>query len=226
MKPLIVFDLDGTLVDSRRDIAESANDVLASYGAKPLALDEVGRMVGEGARVLIERVIAARSLDSPIDEALERFVDIYERRLTNHTRPYPGVIDALDALAPLATLAVFTNKPARHTTLLLDALGLSHYFLTAVGIDGSIPRKPDPTGLLRIIDLARTRATVTIMVGDSPVDVETARRAGTRLCRVLYGLGEFDLAVPLSGGAIDVTDSRELKEALLRAILEPEFQSQ
>jgi phosphoglycolate phosphatase len=218
MRPRLVFDLDGTLVDSRRDIAESANDVLASYGASPLGLDEVGRMVGEGARVLIERVLAARRLEPPIDEALERFVEVYERRLTTHTRPYPGVVDALDALVPLATLAVLTNKPERHTGLLLDALGLSRYFLSAIGLGPRFPRKPDPAGLLHLIDLARTTAEQTIMVGDSPIDAETARRAGTCLCVLRYGLGEFDPAVPLPPGTIDVADSLELRAALLGAL--------
>jgi phosphoglycolate phosphatase len=216
MKHLLVFDLDGTLVDSRRDLAESANELLSTYGAASLGLDEVTRMVGEGARVLVERVLRARRLEAALDPALERFLDIYERRLTNHTRPYPGIVSMLDALAPHATLAVLTNKPARHTALLVEALGLAPYFFAVLGL-GVLPRKPEPAGLLHLMGLAGVSQAETIMIGDSPVDLETAHRAGVRPCVLHYGFGDFTgIAIPPA--ALQVSDSMSLGRVLLGAI--------
>ena len=120
MLSVLVFDLDGTLVDSRRDIAESANELLAALDAPPLDHDEVVRMVGEGARLLVSRVLAASGVREDIDAAFARFSVIYDRRLADHTRPYPGVVAGLEQLAERFTLAVLTNKPQHHTDRLLD----------------------------------------------------------------------------------------------------------
>jgi phosphoglycolate phosphatase len=192
MAHLIVFDLDGTLVDSRRDLADSANELLVAHGAAPLRDEEVGRMVGEGARVLVERVLAARGLAVPIADALASFLDIYERRIVVHTRPYAGIRSMLDALSGRAVLAVLTNKPTHHTALLLAALDLARYFDRTIGGDGPHPKKPDPAGLNELIAWSGATAATTLMVGDSMVDAETARRAGTRLCLVEYGYGSLD----------------------------------
>ena len=149
-----MFDLDGTLVDSRRDIAESANELLAALDAPPLDHDEVVRMVGEGARLLVSRVLAAGGVREDIDAAFARFSAIYDRRLADHTRPYPGVVDGLERLAERFTLAVLTNKPQHHTDRLLDALDLRRYFIQALGGDTAHGRKPDPTGLCALISAA------------------------------------------------------------------------
>lgn len=218
--PLIVFDLDGTLVDSRRDLAESANELLAAFDAPPLAIADVGRMVGEGARVLVGRVLAARGLAEHADAALERFLAIYERRLVVETRPYPGIVDGLERLAGLASLAVLTNKPTRHTLLMLEALGLSPYFVRARGGDGPIARKPDPAGLLALIDETGTNRRSTTMVGDSGVDLETARRAGTRSCLVTYGYGEVDLTSLVAPPDCIVSDPLDLGAVLGRLAAE------
>jgi phosphoglycolate phosphatase len=189
MNRLIVFDLDGTLVDSRRDLAESANELLESYGARPLTEDRVTAMVGEGARILVERVLAAAAVERPVLEALDGFLSIYDRRLTNHTREYPGVRDALEGVGARAQLAVLTNKPGHHATRLLQALDLSRYFTSVIGGDSAFPRKPDPTALVHLITRAGATRASTLMVGDSMVDVETARRASTALCVARYGFG-------------------------------------
>lgn len=103
---LIVFDLDGTLVDSRRDLAESANALLADYGAPPLAEDVIGSMVGDGAAMLVRRACVAAGLSSVPGDALRRFLDLYDARLLNHTKPYPGMRETLDGAAAKGTLAV------------------------------------------------------------------------------------------------------------------------
>jgi phosphoglycolate phosphatase len=186
---LIVFDLDGTLIDSRRDIADSANDVLQQYGYPPHSEEAIGAMVGDGAPVLIARAFAAAGAAVPAD-ALHRFLAIYGSRLVRHTRPYPGVPELLRDLDRRATLAVLTNKPHAATCSILDELGLSRFFHARVlGGDGSFPRKPAPDGLLNLMAAAAAAPHTTLMVGDSIVDIRTARAAHTRACLAQYGFG-------------------------------------
>jgi phosphoglycolate phosphatase len=187
---VLVFDLDGTLVDSRRDIAESANELLASLDAPPLDPDEVVRMVGEGARVLVSRVLAAGGAREDLDAAFAQFSAIYDRRLADHTRPYPGVVAGLERLAGRFTLAVLTNKPQHHTDRLLEALDLRRYFVQALGGDTALGRKPDPAGLTSLVAAAGAVPAAALLLGDSWVDAETARRAGTRFCFADYGFGD------------------------------------
>jgi phosphoglycolate phosphatase len=187
---LIVFDLDGTLVDSRRDIAEAANLVLASYGASPLDEDRIGRMVGDGAAMLIARAFAARGMTAPPD-ALDCFVKKYATCLLAHTRPYPGIPDVLAALSGRARLAVLTNKPLRPTREILAGLDLAGYFSddAVIGGDGPFDRKPDPAGLQYIQTKAQVTPADTLFVGDSPIDWQTAKAAGTPICLARYGFG-------------------------------------
>jgi phosphoglycolate phosphatase len=192
---VLVFDLDGTLVDSRRDIAETANEVLASMDAPPLDHDAVVQMVGEGARKLVARLLAAAGLQADLEAAYQRFSAVYERRLADHTRPYPGVVAGLERLADRYTLAVLTNKPQLHTDRLLDALDLRRYFDQVLGGDTAQGRKPDPAGLLALVGAAGAVPESALLVGDSWVDAETARRGGTRFCFADYGFG----AVPEAG---------------------------
>ena len=192
MFQLYVFDLDGTLIDSRRDLANATNALLVEYGAAPLPEASIGRMVGDGAATLVARAFEASGIARPAD-ALERFLAVYEAQLLNHTRPYPGIPAALDALGARASLAVLTNKPIGSTRQILDGLQLASHFSAdaVIGGDGPLPRKPDPAGLRHLMARAGATIETTLLVGDSVIDWRTARAASTRVCLVRYGFG-FD----------------------------------
>ena len=185
----MVFDLDGTLVDSSVDLANAVNALLRDLGAEPISVSEVTTMVGEGAAVLVRRALAARGLDPEMPGALDGFLAHYDRHLIDHTRPYPGVVDTLDALARRLPLAVLTNKPARATELVLIGLNLRRYFRDVIGGDTSWGRKPAPSGLLRLCDSAGVSPIATLLVGDSALDLATARNASARICLARYGFG-------------------------------------
>jgi phosphoglycolate phosphatase len=191
-RTLIVFDLDGTIVDSREDLADSTNEMLASYGARPLAIEAVTAMVGEGAKMLVARALRAAAPEADLAEALERFREVYDRRLLVHTRPYDGLPAVLNAAAARSALAVLTNKPEAPTRRLLDAFGLAPHFALVVGGDSGFPRKPDPAGLAHIMLDVQSTPERTLVIGDSNVDWETARRAGTSFCAARYGFGQLD----------------------------------
>ena len=187
---LIVFDLDGTLIDSRKDIAEAANLLLREYGAAPLPEDRIGRMVGDGAATLVARAFAAGALEQPAD-ALERFLSIYDRGLLNHTHVYEGIPDVLEALASRVSLAVLTNKPLASTRRVLAGLDLARFFDddAVVAGDGAFPRKPDPAGLRHLSARAGISHDDTLLVGDSIIDWRTARHASCSMCVARYGFG-------------------------------------
>jgi phosphoglycolate phosphatase len=188
---LIVFDLDGTLVDSRQDLADSANAMLARYGAPPLPEDLIITMVGDGAPTLVRRVCAVAGLPSVPDNALESFLAQYDARLLNHTRPYPGTREMLESVAKRATLAVLTNKPGAPSTQILEGTGLLTFFQHLVAGDGRWGRKPSPQGLHWLMKQAAVTGATTLLVGDSIVDLQTARAAGVAICLARYGFG-FD----------------------------------
>ncbi len=195
MRRLIVFDLDGTLVDSRRDLANAANALVTELGGTPLSEEAVGNMVGEGAAVLVRRALAASGLDPEQTGALPRFLDLYDERLTEHTRPYEGILAILQALRARATLAVLTNKPQAATEKLLAGLDLRPFFQDVVGGDTPLGRKPDPAGLRELARRAGASFQTTTLVGDSPIDLETGRRAGCEVVLVRYGFGFRDVAL-------------------------------
>jgi phosphoglycolate phosphatase len=186
---LIVFDLDGTLIDSKRDLADAINALLVELGADALPVDQVAEMIGDGAAVLVKRALTASGLSADTPDALNRFLGHYDDRLIAHTRPFDGIREVLDALRGSCPLAVLTNKPARATTIILEQLQLSAYFHQVVGGDSQFGRKPDPTGLLHLVHEAGSRPDATVLVGDSPIDLETARRANTHICLARYGFG-------------------------------------
>ena len=185
---LIAFDLDGTLIESRRDLADSANDLIQERGGAPLSIEAVAGMVGEGARVLVNRALTAAGLvDDP--SALPRFLELYDRRLLNHTHLYDGVLDAVTRARTRARIAVLTNKPIDPTEKILRGLGIRDLFDDVIGGDGPFPRKPEPASLQALMAQAGAEPADSLLVGDSPVDLETARRASVRCCIVSYGFG-------------------------------------
>ena len=211
---LVVFDLDGTLGDSSRDLADSTNALLAELGGARLSLDVVVSMVGEGAAVLVKRALERSGLDPDMPGALVRFLDLYDERLLNATRPYPGMIQALAGLAARFRLAVLTNKPERPTLEILRGLEIRQFFSDVTGGDSAHGRKPNPAGLLDLAARAGVTAAETILVGDSPVDLETSRRAGTRICLTRYGFGYRFTGTEFRGGEIFVDAAAELPGAI------------
>lgn len=186
---LVAFDLDGTLVDSSGDLADSGNALLASYGAAPLPSRSVVAMVGDGARELVRRLLTAGALDVPLDAALERFLAFYDERLLATTVPYDGMTALLEDVKSRARLAVLTNKPIAPSERILRALGLREFFDDVIGGDSDFGRKPNPDGLFALMDRAGASPGETLMVGDSVTDLRTARAAGTAACVARYGFG-------------------------------------
>jgi phosphoglycolate phosphatase len=186
---LIVFDLDGTLVDSSVDLANAVNALLIELGAAPLAEAAIVGMVGEGAGVLVRRALTAAALDPDAPGALDRFLAHYDLHLLDHTRPYPGMVETLAWFNGRLPMAVLTNKPAQPTELMLRGLSLRVYFRTVIGGDTPLGRKPHPAALLQLAADSGVGPGRVLMIGDSPIDLATARNAGTQICLARYGFG-------------------------------------
>lgn len=191
----IVFDLDGTLVDSRHDLAAAVNALRRDLGVAPLTEDRVVGMTGRGARVLVEQAledVPGAEVDGE-EGCLQRFLDLYFERCLETTRPYDGVREMLAALAGRVPLAVLTNKPERHARKILDGLdllgGTGARFEELIGGDTLATRKPDPEGLLHVARRLAEPIERILYVGDSAIDGETARAAGAPLALVTWGLG-------------------------------------
>ena len=219
---LVAFDLDGTLVDSHRDIADATNAAIADLGGRPLEMSVITSLVGEGAAVLIRRAMDRAGLNVDLREALERFLIHYDARLLATTAPYPGMIDTLRTLGDNRVLAVLTNKPQQPSVRILDGLGMRDFFAEVVGGDTALGRKPNPTGLRSIMANAGVTPAETVVIGDSPVDLETARQAGTGICLARYGFGyrfdgtEFDgteLFVDEPAAIVELMDQLDVQKS-------------
>lgn len=187
-KRLLVFDLDGTLVDSKVDLANSVNVALTGFGYPPLPHELVYSYVGNGATMLIRRALGPAG-EGELPAVLDLFLDHYGRHLLDTTVPYPGVTDSLRERSGDYEMAVLTNKPVGMTRAMLDGLSLSRYFVDVRGGDSFGNKKPHPEGLLAIMDARGASSGETLMVGDSANDVLAGRAAGTATCGVTYGLG-------------------------------------
>ncbi|MCL5966086.1 MAG: HAD-IA family hydrolase [Deltaproteobacteria bacterium] len=190
---LIVFDLDGTLVDSKDDLASSVNFALAAFGFPALPNPVVYSYVGDGATMLIRRSIPPGE-NGVVEGVLSTFLSHYSQHLLDTTVPYPGVAEALAAWGDRYRMAVLTNKPVAMTRAILSGLGLASHFAEVRGGDSFETKKPDPAGLLRVMESMGASPRETLMVGDSPNDVLAGRGAGAATCGVTYGLGAAGFA--------------------------------
>lgn len=190
---LIVFDLDGTLVDSRADIVCATNFALRHNGRSALPDEQVTGFIGDGARTLMARAAELREDDARLEPFLEAFLDYYSAHAVVHTRLLPGAVAVLDTLAAGLPLALCTNKPRRTTLRVLDALGLRGYF-AALSAGGDLPqKKPDPAPLLVLGERLGFAPAQLILVGDGPQDVECGRRAGARTVGVVGNIAPAEL---------------------------------
>jgi phosphoglycolate phosphatase len=196
---LLVFDLDGTLIDSRQDLCNSVNATLRNFDLPPLSDEVIAGFIGDGAAMLIRRALTVPGEmpggvdEAFVDEAFLYFLAYYREHKLDFTSVYPGVMESLEALKkrPDGTarqMAVLTNKPVGPAAAICDGLGLSRYFFRVYGGDSFAAKKPDPLGLLTLMDEAGVRAEETLMIGDSDVDIRTARNAGVWALGCTFGL--------------------------------------
>jgi phosphoglycolate phosphatase len=185
----IIFDLDGTLVDSAEDLRAAINRLLGELGLRPIAVTEIKGMIGDGVLKLIERALAAANGDPQQKDALlPRFLEIYQANPATLTRCYPGVVETLEALRRQGFhMAVVTNKPVVATNQILQALTLAEFFPVVIGGDSVQQRKPHPAPLLEALRQLEVDVAQSLMVGDNIHDVEAAHAAGIRCVAVTYG---------------------------------------
>jgi phosphoglycolate phosphatase len=185
---LLVFDLDGTLIDSKVDLANSVNHALRAFGLPALPLPVIYSYVGDGATMLIRRAVGEEG-NGILPAVLESFLAHYRQHLLDTTLPYPGVAESLREWADIYPMALLTNKPVDMTRAILSGLDLDRFFPDVVGGDSFGSKKPDPEGLLHLMKTRGASPGETLMVGDSKNDVIAGKRAGARTCGVTYGLG-------------------------------------
>ena len=189
----LIFDLDGTLIDSKRDLIFSVNAMLEEMGREQLHEDTISGYIGHGAPQLVGQALGNGATEVERERALKFFLAYYEDHKMDSTCAYPGVPEALEKLAAFP-MAILTNKPVRISVRILDGLGLAKYFRAVYGGNSFETKKPDPLGALTILrDLGAAPAEA-MLIGDSEVDVQTARNAGTFAAAVNYGFGTHDRA--------------------------------
>ncbi|HVN19440.1 MAG TPA: HAD-IA family hydrolase [Dongiaceae bacterium] len=216
---LVIFDLDGTLIDSRLDLVHSVNAALRHINRPELPEDVIASYVGDGAPVLIQRALGGEAVDDGlIRKGLEYFLAYYREHKLDHTTVYPGIREALAAIQNAGNgtprkMAVLTNKPVNASRGIIEGLGMSDYFSQIYGGNSFATKKPDPEGALRIVTESSVRPEQTAMVGDSHVDVRTARNAGLWSVAVTYGLAPHTLEVEQPDVTVDTPE--ELSKVFL-----------
>ncbi len=189
----LIFDLDGTLIDSQRDLIRSVNATLLEMGREHLHEDTISGYIGHGAPQLVGRALGDGSTEEERQRALKFFLAHYEEHKLDSTCAYPGVPEALEHLAAFS-MAILTNKPVRVSVRILEGLGLAKYFRAVYGGNSFETKKPDPLGAQTILREFGAAPAEAIVIGDSEVDVQTARNAGTLAAVVNYGFGTHDRA--------------------------------
>lgn len=186
MRSVLIFDLDGTLVDSKKDLTASVNHIRQQFELPFLTEEEIARFIGNGALMLIRRALGSKATESNVQSGLQMFLAYYRAHMLDYTALYPGVRDTLDRLAD-CKLAVLTNKPVHFSCAMLDGLGIYKHFSAVYGGNSFDHKKPDPVGVFQILSDTRGNRERTWMIGDSAVDVLTGRNAGIKTCGVTYG---------------------------------------
>jgi len=187
----LIFDLDGTLIDSQLDLIRSVNVMLCEMGRAELKEETISGYIGQGAPILVGRALGEGASDEEHKRALQFFLRYYEEHKMDTTHAYPGVAETLEELAGLP-MAILTNKPARISVRILDELGLKRYFRAIYGGNSFETKKPDPQGANTILREFGVAPHESLLIGDSEVDVQTARNAGTLAAAVNYGFGVHD----------------------------------
>jgi phosphoglycolate phosphatase len=214
---LIVFDLDGTLIDSRQDLCNSVNATLENFDLAPLPDAVIASFIGDGAAMLIRRALAVPgelpASAPPVEEkffaeAFDFFLTYYRAHKLDSTEVYPGVMESLNALKTLPDgsrrpMAVLTNKPVGPAQAICDGLGLGHYFFSVYGGDSFPTKKPDPLGLVTLMAEANSTPEETLMIGDSDVDIKTARNAGVWTLGCTFGLAPETLEIVAPDAVVD-----------------------
>ncbi len=190
---VLIFDLDGTLIDSKLDLALSVNATRRQMGLAPLEPEKIFGYVGQGAPMLIRRSLGREASEEQLEAALKFFLAYYRQHMLDHTVTYPGVREALERLNGLS-LTVLTNKPVRFSQEILVGLGIADYFRFVFGGNSFEKKKPDPIGVHTILERLACRPEHAMLVGDSEIDVLTARNASVWACGVTYGLGSHGLS--------------------------------
>lgn len=217
---LVIFDLDGTLIDSRLDLVHSVNAALRHIGRKELPDHVIASYVGDGAPILIQRALGDETLDeATIRRGLEFFLSYYREHKLDHTTVYPGIVEALAGIQNSSNgrprkLAVLTNKPVIPSRAIVDALKLAPYFSQVYGGNSFATKKPDPEGALRLLEEIGVPPEQAAMVGDSHTDVETGHNAGLWTVGVTYGFAPQTL--PDSSPDVLVDHPRELAEVFAK----------
>lgn len=213
MKPrLIIFDLDGTLVDSSEDIANAINYAIRPFKIEPLTIGRTVDLIGEGLTRLVEKILGNDRMHLHA-EVMSRFLEHYEEHLADHTQPYPGVPETLALLSEFQK-AVVSNKRSRFSEKLLAELRLLPYFDLVIGSDSVPEKKPSPLPLIHVMQKLGAVPVYTLMVGDSPYDIQAGRAAGVRTVAVTYG---YRGRGQLKDADIMLDDFREMGRLLGRA---------
>jgi phosphoglycolate phosphatase len=214
---LLIFDLDGTLIDSRLDLVHSVNAMLRHFHRTELPADIIATYVGDGAPMLIRRAFGDPQDDDFLAQALEYFLSYYRVHKLDHTRAYAGIPEALEALrqgrnGDRRRMAVLSNKPVNPSRQIVEALGLKPFFDQVYGGNSFATKKPDPEGARRLMQEAGARPEETIVIGDSSIDVLTGQNAGAWTCGVTYGFAPQTLQVLPPDVVVD--SPQELAQAL------------
>jgi phosphoglycolate phosphatase len=198
---LFIFDLDGTLIDSRLDLIHSVNAMLRHFGRPELAGDVVASYVGDGAPMLVRRALGDPADEDFFKQGLDYFLNYYREHKLDHTRVYEGIGNALTRIQDSngrvvgRQMAILSNKPVHPSRAIVKALGIGEFFVTVYGGNSFSTKKPDPFGVNTLLKETQTSPEQSIIVGDSSIDIVTGRNAGVWTCGVTYGFAPQTLSI-------------------------------